>query len=235
MNTSHCFLPPSSTLALQLLKEGNQRFVNGVRSTETHFNTEKLKELAEKGQSPRVIVLTCADSRVPVETIFDLGLGEVFVIRVAGNVISSDIIASVEYAAQQFGIPLCVVMGHTECGAVQAAIHYAKSGECTLSGFGEKLLQKILPSAKKAIQAPQKEHSLVHVTVLMNIRRNLSLLIKKSQILRNFVTQQKFTLVGAIYDLHTGKVTFDFEHHTPSRQGARLTFNSYTSKVVELI
>src|SRR5690349_21481050 len=120
-------IPPQEALA-KLIK-GNERFVTGLRSVESLASHLRRRELAESGQEPWAIVLSCSDSRVPAELVFDCGLGELFVVRVAGNIVAPSLIASVEFAAQSFGTPLCVVMGHSQCGAVGAAVQLEATGD----------------------------------------------------------------------------------------------------------
>ncbi|MEO5970489.1 MAG: carbonic anhydrase, partial [Bdellovibrionia bacterium] len=114
----------SAAASIERLIEGNKRFIQGLKSIESITSTAKREDLADNGQTPFCIVVTCCDSRVPAEMIFDCSLGDLYVIRIAGNVISSDLIASIEYAAAQLSPSLCLVMGHTKCGAVGTALDY---------------------------------------------------------------------------------------------------------------
>jgi carbonic anhydrase len=205
----------NSTEALELLLEGNKRFVDGVRSIESFATPRRLQELADKGQSPFAIVLTCSDSRVPAEIIFDRGLGDLFMIRIAGNVISPSVIGSVEFAATNFGTPLCVVMGHSMCGAVKAAVSAEKEGTVRdLSHIG-KIVQKVRPSVRTAIRTlgrPIEELSfekLLHQTTIENTRHSAEALFLKSPILQGLISDRKLLITSAIYDLHTGKVEFE--------------------------
>lgn len=197
--------------ALRLLKEGNERFVNGVRSVESMMITpEKIRTLAEKGQKPFSIILGCADSRCPAEILFDQGMGDLFVLRVAGNVSTQYLAASIEYAALNLGTPLCVVLGHTSCGAVAAATDWHLNKSPLPSKNLEELLQKIEPAVesvvKKKPDAPKSE--MVYQITLENIRKTMGDLQTESPVLAKLVKEGKFTIAGAIIDLPTGKVNF---------------------------
>lgn len=119
--------------ALTQLIEGNKRFTSGLRSVNSLATIERLPELAEKGQKPFAIILSCSDSRVPAEIVFDQGAGDLFMVRVAGNTVAPSLLASMEFAATNFGSPLIVVMGHTNCGAVNAAIKLMNDKVATAS------------------------------------------------------------------------------------------------------
>ncbi len=199
--------------SLSKLIEGNMRFRLGLRSVESFASSLRLKEFAEKGQSPSAIILTCSDSRVPTEILFDKGVGDLFVIRVAGNVISDTTIASVEYAALVLQTPLCVVMGHTQCGAVRAAVNKLKENSPPSTESVEALLKKIIPSAAQAfdINPSSPEDELVRLSTVLNVRRQVGLIKMKSKALNNLAQEEKFRVVGALYDLHEGEVSFDME------------------------
>ncbi len=213
--------------SLNLLKEGNNRFVNGMRSIEIFASKEKLKNLATIGQSPFCIVLTCSDSRVPVETVFDRGVGDLFVIRVAGNVVSSDLIGSIEYAAFHFSTPLCLVMGHTNCGAVAAAVEYSNTTEkpptCSISG----LLEKISPSVREA-KAELKQCTakrLIQASTVNNVKNSIQTITKGSTLIHGLIASGSFSVVGGLYDIKTGAVNFNLDTevhdqvHSDSEQG----------------
>ncbi len=201
--------------SLSKLIEGNMRFRLGLRSVESFASALKLKEFAEKGQSPSAIILTCSDSRVPTEILFDKGVGDLFVIRVAGNVISRTTIASIEYAALVLNTPLCIVMGHTQCGAIQAALnltHQRNGGNSTTKNISA-LLEKIVPSVKEAVlhsKAPDDETLLRHC-VIVNVKRQVTAIKEMSVALRSRTDEGSFRVVGALYNLHDGEVSFDLE------------------------
>lgn len=195
--------------ALMRLQQGNKRFVQGMISVESMLGIQKLRELAEGGQSPYAIVVCCSDSRVPVETVFDCGLGELFVIRVAGNIISSSVIASIEFAASSFNPQICVVMGHTRCGAITAALN-AESGTQTetYSPDLERLLSEIRPSARNVINTnPGADiERLKEKTTLLNIANSVNALREQSPFLREMHQSGRMMITGALCDLVSGEV-----------------------------
>ncbi len=199
----------NGTQALKRLMDGNERFINGVRSVEPLFSHKKMAELSEKGQKPFVIVLTCSDSRSPVEMIFDQGIGEVFVVRVAGNVVAPSLLASMEFAAANFGSCLLLVMGHTKCGAVNATIqHCINPAEALPSVHLEELVSRIRPAVEKV--ASQfgyiKNPNMLELCSVENVKRSISLIQDQSTIIRNLVQEGKLLIEGAILDISTGKV-----------------------------
>lgn len=194
---------------LQILREGNQRFLNDTRIHRS-FNID-IKHTAAT-QHPIAVVLGCIDSRVPVETILDMSFGDLFCVRVAGNVVNDDVLASIEYACKVVGAKLIVVLGHTRCGAIQAACDGVEEGHIT------QLLDKIKPAiaAEKETIHQRNSHNiefLTHVTEL-NIANTLTNLYKQSQILRNLIDQEEVGLVGAIYYVNSGEV--DFKDFSPA-------------------
>jgi carbonic anhydrase len=203
----------SAAASIERLIEGNERFINGLKSIESFSSRAKLRELADNGQTPFCIVVTCCDSRVPAEMIFDCSLGDLYVIRIAGNVISPDLIASIEYAASQLSPSLCVVMGHTRCGAVRAALDYSSAYNTTQSDSMTYLLRKILPSVAEAKRnlGEGNEDTLARLAELNNAMRNAKLVTQASDLIRSLCQQGEFSVVDALYDLHTGTVSFDLE------------------------
>lgn len=199
--------------SLEKLIEGNMRFRMGLRSVETFTSALRLKELAEKGQSPSAIILTCSDSRVPTEILFDKGVGDLFVIRVAGNVISETTIASIEYAAMVLNTPLCVVMGHTQCGAIQAALNVMRTPNTTATKSIDNLLKKIVPGLKQIVDSASTtdDQTLLHHCVIRNVKAQVDSILEVSAMLRERAEQERFHIVGAIYDLHDGAVSFDIQ------------------------
>jgi len=193
----------SADEALERLKAGNARFVSGHARFPT-VQKEVLAELA-KGQQPYATILGCSDSRVPPELVFDAGFGEVFVIRVAGNVLGSAILGTLQYAGTHLHTPLFVVLGHEECGAVRAAIEW-KFRNATQKSRIEVLLERILP-ALDDLDGAQSAEALLHSAVEANVRNTV----------REFVTTPEaqarvaigeMKLVGAVYDLESGAVDF---------------------------
>lgn len=200
----------SPSQAIDRLKQGNQRFVSGVRSVDSFLSHLKMADLAANGQAPFAIVLTCSDSRCPAEMIFDQGLGDLFVVRVAGNVIAPSLLASIEFAAANFGSPTVIVLGHTLCGAVSATIDHALHPENPLpSPHLEELVGRIRPAIEVThrSQSDSDQDFLVAATV-ENVKRSRRLILEQSQITRNLVSDGKLSVEGAILDIATGVVTF---------------------------
>ncbi|HUZ48929.1 MAG TPA: carbonic anhydrase [Candidatus Dormibacteraeota bacterium] len=188
----------SASAALRNLLEGNARFVAGnplCRPT-----VSQVRELAS-GQSPFATVLACADSRVPVETLFDHAPGDIFVVRLAGNFVSDAALASIEYATAVLKSPLVMVLGHTSCGAVQAAVEYARTG-IKLPGHMHMLVDAILPAAKACEHQPGDWWS---NAVVENARLNARTL-RESEPIMTQALKNGHEIVGAVYDLSTGKV-----------------------------
>lgn len=189
--------------------------MSGLRSIENFVNPTKLKELAEKGQSPFAIVLTCSDSRIPTEIIFDQGFGDLFVIRVAGNVVAPSIIGSIEFAASSFGTPLCVVMGHSQCGAVKAAVHSEMEHQETRPSNVDKVISKVRPAVQTVINTlgrPSKSldsEKLIYLSTVENVYNSAHAITRKSPIIQELVDKKKLSIVSALYDLHTGEVDFN--------------------------
>lgn len=190
--------PPvvSAEKALEELRKGNTNHVKGHYKHE-HMNHNRLMEVA-KGQKPHAIILSCADSRVPPEVVFDKGLGDLFVIRVAGNIAESAELASIEYAAEHLNVPLVVVMGHKRCGAIQAAAGTGDPG-----GHITDLVKQIQPSVNRA---RGMAGDLVDNAVHTNIEDVVKNLRRSQPILNQMVESGQLRIVGAYYDLDTGKV-----------------------------
>lgn len=194
--------------ALRLLVDGNARWVAGSPQNPS-IDLARREALAKNGQTPFATVLTCADSRLPVERLFDRGVGEIFVTRVAGNVVSPHEAGSIEYAAEHLHTPLLVVMGHTKCGAVKAAI----SGK-SLTPNIDSLVNDIKPAVERAkAQNPgDNDESLLTAAIKENVWESIFDLIKSSEPLRTMVKENKIRIVGAVCDISTGKVSFLGEH-----------------------
>lgn len=190
------------------LKEGNARYVNDQR-TYPNLNQERRTETAENGQHPYATIITCSDSRVPVENIFDAGIGDIFVIRVAGNVINKNEAGSVEYGVDHLHTPVFVVLGHTHCGAVTAAATNAE-----VHGNIPHLLESIEPSVEKAKNEldTDNENELIPLSVKMNIWQSIEDLFEKSHTSTELVNEGKLKVVGAIYHIEDGKVEWLGEH-----------------------
>jgi carbonic anhydrase len=213
----HRKIAPNANQALELMKEGNERFINGLRSVDSMMRSQDLAELAERGQSPFVILLSCADSRVPAEILFDRGAGDIFVCRIAGNVATPAIMGSIEFAASQFGTPLCVVMGHTRCGAIKATLQSLlapPNSSPKPSANLEAVVSEILPAASRALREhphlgePGEFGRATDEAAITNVRHTLETLQEKSDVIRGLVASGRLKLAGAVCDIATGRVSF---------------------------
>ncbi|MDP5030058.1 MAG: carbonic anhydrase, partial [Paraglaciecola sp.] len=195
--------------AIQRLKDGNKRFVSGVRSIDNMIKQSQLQEFVE-GQAPFAIILGCSDSRVPAEIVFDQGLGDLFVIRVAGNIVAPSQVGSVEFAADTFGTPLVVVLGHSQCGAVKATIDELTHPTGSHSSNLLSIVNRIRPSVEPlcGTELRHDHHKLLDASIRANILASTNQLRHGSQRLEELVQQGKLTIVGAEYSLKTGEVTF---------------------------
>ncbi len=193
--------------ALARLKEGNNRFATGA-ATNPNTGADRIAETS-KGQGPFAAVLGCADSRVPVERVFDQGIGDVFTVRVAGNVAKVDEIGSVEYAAGHMNVPLLVVLGHTKCGAVTAVVNNAKVG-----GSIPGLVSSIVPAVESARKLDPKAtgEALIPLAIEANVFETVKTLLVSSEELRHLVHDGKLQIVGGVYDISNGKVKWLGEH-----------------------
>jgi carbonic anhydrase len=186
--------------ALKLLIEGNQRFVSGVQSAETFLSRLKRSDLVS-GQEPFAVILGCSDSRVPVEIVFDRGLGDLFVIRVAGNIVAPSQIGSVEFAAETFKTRLVVIMGHTRCGAIKATLDDIAEPNREHS----KNLRSIVDRIRPALEG---QPDLQKNAVRINVRYALDALRHGSPIIEGLIQNDGLMVVGAEYSLETGAVEF---------------------------
>jgi carbonic anhydrase len=210
---AYCWAPPSRAQeaaptpdkALERLKDGNARFVADKPIT-NEVGEQRRKELA-KGQRPFAVILTCSDSRLAPEHIFDQGLGDIFVIRVAGNVTDPAIIGSIEYAVTELKSPLVVVLGHDECGAVKAAL----SGKKLPGDLGE-----LIKLVDVGTDLPKDKNEALVTATKANIQHSATVLATKSDILKDFVASKRITIVTGIYSLESGKVNW---LKTPEKEG----------------
>lgn len=207
----HPTVTPSE--AVQRLLVGNQRFISGA-SVSPRSDKATIEKLAQEGQNPFVAVLACADSRVPVENIFDMGFGDIFTIRVAGNVIGPDQLGSLEYAVDHLGVPLIVILGHTNCGAINGAIAASNAKEDTERKHVSSLLQKMVPMVEQLKESNPdiSKEELGHRCVNKNIWNNIKELLEHSQHLREMVAEGKINIHGAIYNIFDGKVHMLGQH-----------------------
>lgn len=195
--------------ALARLKEGNRRFVAGEPGGEPFGFQAHHSELAE-GQTPFATILGCSDSRVPVEMIFDQGLGDLFVIRVAGNIVAPSQVGSVEFAAERFGARLVVVLGHSRCGAILATLEELQRPTERQSPNLHTIVDRVRPSVESLLETGLKDdpEALVHHAVRANIRASASQLRHGSQVIEQLIQSNGLLVVGAEYSLETGAVDF---------------------------
>jgi len=195
--------------ALERLREGNRRFVSGVRSLETLTSQTRRSEFVS-GQNPFAVILGCSDSRVPVELVFDQGLGDLFVIRVAGNVVAPSQIGSVEFAAAQFGTQLVVVLGHTRCSAVQSTVDELLQPGENQSRNLRSIVDRIRPAVAGLLETDRRRDpdTLARQAVRANVRVSANSLRHGSPILEELIQGDKLMVVGAEYALETGQVEF---------------------------
>lgn len=195
--------------ALQRLREGNHRFVNNLSSTEPLSTHTRRAELATY-QEPFAIILGCSDSRVPAELVFDQGLGDLFVIRVAGNIVAPSQIGSVEFAVSRFGTRLVVVLGHSQCGAILATLDVLTHGNDSSSKNIRSIVDRVKPSVEGLLHTELKHNhdALVNEAVRANVRASANQLRHGSEIIERLVETDGLLVVGAEYSLDTGVVTF---------------------------
>lgn len=191
--------------SLQYLKEGNLRFQKNLKANRNFL--EQVNDTRD-GQFPFATILSCIDSRVSAEIVFDQGLGDIFSIRIAGNFVNTDILGSMEFAAKLAGTKLIVVLGHTSCGAVKGACDDAKLGNLT------KLLEKIKP-AVNAVPEPKdkslrnsKNEDFVNNVAKKNVDLTINNILKESEVLAEMQNKGEIKIVGAMYDVSTGAITF---------------------------
>jgi len=202
---------------LDRLREGNLRFARGDRPSGANADPARLAELLT-GQDPIAVVLGCSDSRVPVETVFDQGPGDLFVIRVAGNIVTPSQMGSVEFAATYLGTQLVVVLGHTQCGAVDAAVHAVQGPGVKLSTGLESIVDAVAPSVRTILSEHPTigREALVESAVRANVRASAEDLRRDSEVLRPLIENGELRVVGAEYSLETGLVEF-FDGVDPTR------------------
>ena len=191
---------------LKLLRDGNARFVAEVRD-ETNSTISRRRELAA-GQEPFAIILGCSDSRVPAEIVFDQGLGDLFVIRVAGNIVAPSQIESVEFAAERFHTRLVVVLGHSNCGAILATLEELVLPREQRSKSLRSIVDRVRPSVESLLGERHSTEDLVHHAVRANIRVSVNQLRHGSEMLEQMIKNHELMVVGAEYSLETGVVDF---------------------------
>ena len=200
----------SPAAGLSRLQEGNRRFLDGAARADTLVSEARRKEVAND-HNPFAIILGCSDARVPAEIIFDQGLGDLFVIRVAGNIVAPSQIGSVEFAAERFGTKLVVVLGHTGCGAILATLEELRRPTEGHSPNLRSIVDRVRPSVEALFEGntpPATDLALEHRAVRANIRASVNQLRHGSQILERLIDQDGLRVVGAEYSLESGEVDF---------------------------
>jgi carbonic anhydrase len=207
--------------ALERLLEGNRRFVDEMRNSEELVSAKRRNSLAT-GQSPFAVILGCSDSRVPVEIVFDQGLGDLFVIRVAGNIVAPSQVGSVEFAAERFDTRLVVVLGHSRCGAIDATLQELQRPSTHQSRNLYSIVDRIRPGVESllATELRKDPDALMHQAVRANIRASANQLRHGSEVIEQLIRSSGLLVVGAEYSLETGVVEF-FEGVPSARKRAR--------------
>jgi carbonic anhydrase len=195
--------------ALGRLRDGNRRFVSNQAAGDSSSVETRRAELVD-GQAPFAIILGCSDSRVPAELVFDQGFGDLFVIRVAGNIVAPSQVGSVEFAASRYGTRLVVVMGHTQCGAVLATIDELQGRGAAESRNLRSIVDRVRPSVEGVIAGARfaDNDALVHAAVRANVRASADHLRHGSELLEELILKDGLRVVGAEYSLETGVVDF---------------------------
>jgi carbonic anhydrase len=195
--------------ALERLRQGNRHFASDVEGRNTPTGHARRAELVA-GQNPFAIILGCSDSRVPAEIVFDQGLGDLFVIRVAGNIVAPSHVGSIEFAAERYRTKLVVVLGHSMCGAVQATLEELERPTESRSPNLRSIVDRIRPSVEPLLETELRRDRdvLLHKAVRANIRASVSHLRHGSEILEQLIQRDELLVVGAEYSLETGVVDF---------------------------
>ena len=198
---SQSLMTPSN--ALEALKEGNQRFVSGNK-----VDRDLMRQVnkTSKGQFPFATVLHCIDSRVSAELIFDQGVGDLFSVRIAGNFINEDILGSMEFATKLAGTKIVVVMGHTHCGAIKGACDHVELGN--LTGMLSKITPVVDEIEKKYDEKGSSNAELVQEVSTENVQRAVRQIREKSEVMKEMEDNDELSIVGAMYDIHSGEVSY---------------------------
>lgn len=190
-------------MALELLKDGNKRFVNNLK-----INRNLLQQANDTsgGQHPFAVILSCIDSRTSAELIFDQGLGDIFSIRIAGNIINEDILGSMEFGCKVAGSKIIIVLGHTKCGAIKGACDHVEMGNLT------SLLSKIRPAVDDELTIAENRNSsnseFVEKVAVINVQRTVNSILQRSPILKEMIENGEIGIVGGTHDITTGQVAF---------------------------
>ncbi len=202
-------MPITALEALARLQEGNARFMADERTSDTVLGQVRRAEVM-RSQDPIAIILGCSDSRVPAELVFDQGLGDLFVIRVAGNIVAPSQVGSVEFAAARFGTPLVVVLGHSQCGAILATLEELGRPTANQSPNLRAIVDRVRPSVESliALHHHGESDTLVDAAVRANIRASANQLRHGSRVLEQLIQDGELLVVGAVFSLETGAVDF---------------------------
>jgi len=192
--------------SLERLQAGNRRFI-ASQNEQQNSAADKRATLVTR-QKPFAIILGCSDSRVPAELVFDQGLGDLFVIRVAGNIVAPSQVGSIEFAAERFGSRLVVVLGHSGCGAISATIETLQQPDVVQSRGIRSIVDRIRPSVETLVETGMKGDELIHYSVRANIRASVNHLKHGSELLEQLILKQGLMVVGAEYSLASGEVDF---------------------------
>jgi len=190
-------------MALELLKDGNKRFVNNLK---VNRNLLQQANDTSDGQHPFAVILSCIDSRTSAELIFDQGLGDIFSVRIAGNIINEDILGSMEFGCKVAGSKIIVVLGHTKCGAIKGACDHVEMGNLTA------LLSKIRPAVDDELTTSENRNStnneFVEKVSVINVKRTVQSILQRSPILKEMIEKGEIGIVGGTHDITTGQVAF---------------------------
>ena len=189
--------------ALEILKDGNTRFINNLKA---HRNLLEQVNETRDGQWPFATILSCIDSRTSAELIFDQGLGDIFSVRIAGNIVNTDILGSMEFACKVAGSKLIVVLGHSKCGAVKGACDHVEMGNLT------ELLSKIQPAVYQEKETKEERNAsnatFVENVAAINVKRSVKNIIERSNVLEQMIAKGEIGIIGAMHNIETGEVTF---------------------------
>jgi len=208
----------NADLALKKLIAGNKHYVESS-ANDAELSLAIKRQSAAAGQKPWAVILGCSDSRVPAELVFNCGLGELFVIRVAGNIIAPSQIGSVEFACQHFGTQLVVVLGHSHCGAIKATVDTIIGNSDNLSPNLASIVDRVIPAVRPLVEQQKytDKEELIEQAIHANIKQSVSGLQIHSSILHNMVGREEIKIIGAEYSIETGEVHF---HDQDSRASA---------------
>ena len=195
--------------AMQKLRQGNARFINNVRGAEPILSQVRRADFVHR-QNPFAVILGCSDARVPAEIVFDQGLGDLFVIRVAGNVVAPSQVGSVEFAVESFDIHLVVVLGHTQCGGVGATLDVLQDRAKPGSRGVMSIVDRIRPAIEPLLQTELASHpdALMRAAIRANVRASANQLRHGSEIIERMAAERGLSVVGGVYDLASGEVDF---------------------------